>query len=191
MVTTLVEGSNDYCLDVEFRLRSKPCIGWNLGCGGTKPMFGNVPSEETRKKISAANIGQVQSQECVAKRVAHLIGVPLSEEHKAAISKKMTGREIPDTQRIAQSERFQKEPWNHGFACKHVWVRADEIYAYLQKFPTHRALKIANTLNLPKRGVESLLRKILRGWIPTSDTKWLSFKETYTKEASNAEPQPS
>lgn len=61
VVTTLHEGSNEYCLDMENRLRPKPNTGWNISCGGGAPMLGmrhaegtfdNAFPPERRKKMS-------------------------------------------------------------------------------------------------------------------------------------------
>jgi hypothetical protein len=53
VVTTLVEGSSEYCLDIEYRLRPYPNIGWNIACGGSAPMLGRKHSDATRTKIKA------------------------------------------------------------------------------------------------------------------------------------------
>jgi hypothetical protein len=61
VVTTLIEGSNEYCLDMERRLRPTPNMGWNIACGGGAPMLGlrhaegafdNAFPPERRKKQS-------------------------------------------------------------------------------------------------------------------------------------------
>ena len=89
-----------YCYDIENKLRSESKIGWNLAVGGCKPpvsksrgpdyvsplkgasrstpwMIGRAPSnkgvpssEETRAKLSAKKKGTKQTPEQIAKRVA-------------------------------------------------------------------------------------------------------------------------
>ena len=90
---------DQYCYDIEKKLRPKENIGWNINIGGTKPpiakfrgenyvsplkgksretpwMFGRVPankgkpaSEETRKKLSEIAKGKKNSSEHLAKRM--------------------------------------------------------------------------------------------------------------------------
>ena len=90
----------DYCYQVESKLRSAEQIGWNIAKGGTKPpvtkyrgddyvsplkgvpketpwMFGRTPankgksaSDEARAKMSASGKGRKQTPEQIAKRVA-------------------------------------------------------------------------------------------------------------------------
>ena len=89
-----------YCYDIESRLRSECKVGWNLAIGGYKPpvsksrgpnyvsplkdvprptpwLIGRTPSnkglsasEETRAKLSAKKKGTKQTPEQIAKRVA-------------------------------------------------------------------------------------------------------------------------
>lgn len=51
VVTTLVEGSDEYCLNLEYRLRPTPNMGWNISCGGGAPMLGISHSQETIAKM--------------------------------------------------------------------------------------------------------------------------------------------
>ena len=70
---------------------------WNLTDGGDGGL-GHIPSEETKKKISAAHMGKTFSPETRAKlSKAHKglkSGVKLSEEHKAKINPR--GRKLSD-----------------------------------------------------------------------------------------------
>ena len=96
----LVIASQDYCYELERKLRPSALIGWNLATGGHKPpttkprgpnycsplkgrtrstpwMIGRSPankgvpsSEETKAKLSAKKIGRKQTPEQIAKRVA-------------------------------------------------------------------------------------------------------------------------
>ena len=55
-------GEEDYCLEIENKLRPADKIGWNLVCGGGKPpsALGKkfIKSAETRQKISSALMGK-------------------------------------------------------------------------------------------------------------------------------------
>jgi hypothetical protein len=62
IVTTLVVGNEQYCLDLEYKLRPSEGIGWNIAVGGLAPMLGRKHSDETRKKIIATNTGRRMSE---------------------------------------------------------------------------------------------------------------------------------
>lgn len=98
--TVLVVADENYCYDLERKLRPTDNIGWNLVIGGGKPpvakfrgegyvsplkgvsrstpwMIGRTPantgvpsSDETRAKLSAKKKGSKQTPEQIAKRVA-------------------------------------------------------------------------------------------------------------------------
>jgi hypothetical protein len=98
--TVLVVADENYCYELERKLRPVDSIGWNLVVGGGKPpvskfrgedyvsplkgvsrstpwMIGRTPfnlgvpaSEETRAKLSAKKKGRKQTPEQIAKRVA-------------------------------------------------------------------------------------------------------------------------
>ena len=98
--TVLVVADEQYCYDLERKLRPTEKVGWNLVMGGGKPpvskfrgenyvsplkgasrstpwMIGRIPSnkgvpssEETRAKLSAKKKGTKQTPEQIAKRVA-------------------------------------------------------------------------------------------------------------------------
>jgi hypothetical protein len=55
VVTTLVEGSDEYCLLIENKLRPEPNLAWNLAAGGSAPMLGKKHSDETRKKMKKSD----------------------------------------------------------------------------------------------------------------------------------------
>jgi hypothetical protein len=95
----LIFAPEEYCYDLERKIRSSENIGWNLAIGGGKPpiskprgkeyvsplkgktretpwMIGNTPankgmlaSEETRAKLSAAGKGRKNTPEHLAKRM--------------------------------------------------------------------------------------------------------------------------
>lgn len=71
-------GEEDYCLEIENKLRPADKIGWNLVCGGGKPpsSLGKkfIKSEETIQKIKIALTG----------RTAWNKGKPLTDKQKAS-----------------------------------------------------------------------------------------------------------
>ena len=57
-VTPLVEASDEYCYEVEGKLRPSRSIGWNIAVGGTvSPMLGRRLSEEEKRKLSESRKG--------------------------------------------------------------------------------------------------------------------------------------
>jgi group I intron endonuclease len=78
----LIIADEAYCLAMELKLRATKQIGWNLVEGGGKPpsSLGKkfVKSEETRRKLSIANMGRKHKPETQAK-----INLNLTEGGKA------------------------------------------------------------------------------------------------------------
>lgn len=74
---------DNYCLNIEKKLRPKENIGWNITIGGGLPpsalgkKFGS-PSNETKAKMSAARIGTKQSEETKKKRSLAITGYKYS-----------------------------------------------------------------------------------------------------------------
>ena len=80
----LIGPDEQYCSEVEFKLRPLPNIGWNLQPGGS-----HSPSvlQEVKDKISNAMRGKSQSTEQVAKRVSKNRGQKRTQEQRDNISK--------------------------------------------------------------------------------------------------------
>lgn len=88
---------NDYCIDIEKKLRPEPNIGWNITCGGGLPpnFAGKKRSHEFVTRLKQ----QVQSEQTKAKRSTSMIGnkngvgATRNEEQRKAISAWMRGRQ--------------------------------------------------------------------------------------------------
>ena len=112
----IVIADNLYCLAVEFKLRAKDSIGWNIVAGGGMPpsSLGKkfIKSAETRAKLSAAKMGHRHTPEVealilpnllikgiptrfVKGQVAHNKGVPMLPHVMAAVMKANVGRIQP------------------------------------------------------------------------------------------------
>ncbi len=81
-VTTLLEASDEYCLDIEQKLRPEPNIGWNVSCGGTAPMLGKRHSPETCERLRIVH-------SCPTRRKAsseRMKAIPIWEHGSADIS---------------------------------------------------------------------------------------------------------
>jgi len=72
-------GDDNYCLNIESKLRPKDKIGWNITVGGGLPpsakgkKFGS-PSIETKAKMSAIKLGKKQTEETKQKKSLSLTG---------------------------------------------------------------------------------------------------------------------
>jgi group I intron endonuclease len=83
----VVIAEEDYCLDVETKLRPEKGIGWNIAIGGGKPPvtrwnLGKTMSDETKAKVSASRKGITSWNK----------GVPLSDETKEKLKVSLKGR---------------------------------------------------------------------------------------------------
>lgn len=58
-ILTVCEGSYDYCLDTELRLRSSPNIGWNMQQGGSGTNAGRTLTDEQKLKLSISTKAQM------------------------------------------------------------------------------------------------------------------------------------
>lgn len=74
--------------------------GYNLTSGGGQ---GTFVSDETKEKMSAANMGKTKSEEHKRKLSAANKGKPPSEETKAKLSATLKGRTLPDETKAKMS----------------------------------------------------------------------------------------
>ena len=116
-----------YCLAVEFKLRSKDKIGWNIVAGGGMPPSSRgkkfICSEETKVKLRIANAGRRHTPEMetfvtknlllsgiptrfVKGQEAHNKGVPMLPHVMAAIRKSNIGRVRTQEERDNVSKRM-------------------------------------------------------------------------------------
>lgn len=120
---------DDYCLDIEKKLRPSKNIGWNIAVGGGKPpsslgkKFGPM-SDETRAKVSASKKGFKHTPETEAKVTQNLIihgaptrfkkgqpswnkGKPMPSHVTEAVVKANTGRVHSAEERQKRSESLK------------------------------------------------------------------------------------
>jgi hypothetical protein len=118
----------DYCFDIERKLRSKENTGWNIAIGGGKPplRYGNKDrlgksswnkgvawSDEMRQKLSQAHLGQVAWNKGIkSSKDAWNKGVSWSDEVKEKISVSKKGTKLSDETRAKMSlARKGKKPF--------------------------------------------------------------------------------
>lgn len=98
--TTILVGLEDYCYEIEYRLRPSDHIGWNIVKGGGCPPSwkGIEKTAEHRANISKAKkaAGYKHSAETLAKIQAKRSNYKVTDEHKANVSKALKGRSYED-----------------------------------------------------------------------------------------------
>jgi len=94
--TILLEGYEDYCYELEAKLRPHENVGWNITRGGTKPpnTRGSKHSEETKQKIREARKYQIVTEE--HRKIMSLAhkGQNCSEETRKKMSESHKGLNI-------------------------------------------------------------------------------------------------
>ena len=182
VVDTIIEGSFDYCKDVEFKLRPTIDIGYNHGVGGVTPNLGRKLSDETKAKIGASKLGKsltFSEEHCRNLSIANT-GKVQSESAKQKIREKATGR-IKTKESIAKfSEAMSgRNLWENSAARKDLWAIAYEFKALVDEFPKISARKIALKLGYDCCNPWKLVDKIKAGWNPSEDSKYLAWLEEY------------
>lgn len=173
VVETLVQGSSEYCLDVENKLRPKVKIGWNIKIGGDFGSLGVTASEETKKKLSECRLGEKN----------HFHGKTHTDEQKAKWRISRGGKPFSEDAKAKARETKKNNPWNVSNARKEVWAGADSIYCH---FKQGMGLVLLSKLtNISKDSIKTIHKKLQAGWNPLLDTYWVAFKESYNKEQPN------
>lgn len=165
----IIVGSEEYCLGMEARLRGAKNIGWNHAIGGSKPPspLGRKVSEETKKKSSEALKKTIQGY---------------TEEQRLERYAYLKGREFSDETRKKQRDAHlgKQAGWENPKAIKTVWASADVIAEYMHRNPSHGIKKVAKAFKLSEGNIKTLLNKLVDGWEPALNEKWVEFRDSYT-----------
>lgn len=154
-IVTLLEGSKEYCLDIENKLRPNENIGWNVRVGGdNQVMFKREVSSETRRKLVEVRKTWVMSQET---------------KDRLSIERQGDG-----------NPRFGVKPWEQVSADLITWQNAHLVHEYwlASSYGTRRLTK--NFPQFSYWGIDTMIRKFRSGWNPIEDSSWLEFKESRT-----------
>jgi hypothetical protein len=92
---------NDYCLEIENKLRPHKNIGWNIEVGGGKPPA-QVNSGGFKKGMTPWNKGIPMSEESKAKVSAAKIGQPIKRNKSKSTPAWNKGLKTPDEVKIKQ-----------------------------------------------------------------------------------------
>lgn len=193
--STVLVGEEDYCYDVERKLRPTRSIGWNLAEGGSKPppKLGFEHSDESKEKISTIWKGKKRSSESVQRSAESRRGTKMPEhvrqkllaanigreQSQESIDKrvaKVTGQQRTDEQKLKMSAaRLSKNPWEIKPANIETWKLADEYYTLWQEEKS--PYKVARKLNVKHKTFAAMWRWFERGYIPLENEIWLrTFK---------------
>jgi len=196
ILDTIVVGSDDYCIDLEYKLRPERNIGWNLDVGGRVGNIGRVASEETRKKQSLAKLGKKQSPEHCAKKADARRGLKLSEEtkrkmsaskkgkafspeHRAKITAANTGKTHSKEHVAKLSEYKIAQPWCYS-KRKETWLLAEDVFNMFVE--GKRACEVSKTLDISKHTIYNLYHKVKSGWNPLKDSLFQEWLSEYTNK---------
>jgi hypothetical protein len=132
-VTIIFTGTRDECLKFEKDTRPKAGIGWNRCAGG---MHGTIHSEESRRKIAAANLGKGRTR-----------GHKLSDEHKAAISAAKIGRKHTAQARDNMRKAQAGAGLGRKLSAEHVLSISNGLKGRIVSAETRAKIAIANVGN--------------------------------------------
>jgi hypothetical protein len=182
VVTTLVEGSPEYCLEIEHHLRPSPNIGWNIAAGGDRGMLGRKHSEETIEKIKKSLRGRPVSDEFRAKLSLAGKGRKKTAEHAAKIGDALRGQKRTEEQCNRIRAALNANPWLLPRAVPANWARADEIAMMIAEGVRHKDILELCGLHRRSSALKHIFSRLKSGWIPQEDPAWLQFKEQYLTE---------
>lgn len=155
-VTTLVEGSEEYCLMIEEKLRPHDSIGWNQMRGGSKPPLRRGQSEETRRKLSIAHTGRVHSEE--------------RRQNNREAQKKL---------------RQNMHPWEFARVDTSVWLLAETLFSEFLSQEPFGNTAVARRHEKTVDSVMKVVSKIKSGWVPSGDISYQEWKAAQEQKENN------
>ena len=195
--SVVLVAEEDYCYEVELKLRPMKRIGWNLSEGGNKPpsKLGFKHSEESKEKISRIWKDKKRTPESVAKSVESRVGFKHSEESKEKMRVASTGkpqsaetvekrvahlrgRSYSDEHKNKISEaRLSKNPWEIKPAKIETWEKADVYYE--EWLDEKSPFKVERRLGLKPKNLVAMFKWFERGYVPLENEIWLQTFKMY------------
>lgn len=182
IVENIIISTEEYCYDLEFKLRPKNNIGWNMAAGGQRPM--RLPEsydEEWRRKLSEINLGKVHSEDTKKK----LSEISLYHHSRPEYRKRLM--EISNSKRVSKypTARFWKRFKKSALKAQAVVKIADLVFDTYWSDEYLTAKDIAESLGFfdgqHRAQVIKLSRYFRAGWNPLEDEDWV--KEHKTEES--------
>lgn len=174
IVTTLLEGSDEYCLDIENKLRPTVKIGWNIKVGGDFGSIGVTASDETKRKLSECRTGEKN----------HFFGKTHSDEQKASWKCSRGGKPFSEGAMRKSALKKSAFPWNVAQAKKDVWVVAHKIQNNMAEGLSGKAL--ASSVGFSVDNIKTVVKKLNAGWSPLDDIGWQELQLSYQKECNES-----
>jgi len=174
---TIVQADYEYCLELEYKLRPTPSIGYNVSIGGTEINRGRVFSAESRAKMSKSQKGRVASEETkIRMSVASLArNYKHSEETLKLMSNLAKKRDNSiNISKASEANRLIK-PWNKPNASIEVWKIADKVFNRITQDNTIGSRKLAKEFDTTYSKLAVIYKNIKAGWNPLEDEDWLVF----------------
>lgn len=181
-VKTLMIGTDEYCYQMEFKLRPEANIGWNMAPGGQRPLrnpesFG----DEWKDKLRQCNLGKIHTEDTKAK----LSEISLYHHSRPEYRKRLL--DISNSKKVSEvpKERFWEYSLTHPSMAGEINVIADKVYEKYWENQYLTAKDIANSLGFEEYGYQLQIVKLSRffraGWNPEEDVSWVNdykFKES-------------
>lgn len=175
-ISVVLEGSEEYCLMIEEKLRPVKNTGWNHNVGGFKP-----PSPK----------GRLHSKESVEKRLASRRRTLASEtpEEREIRCEKYRGRKFSNESKEKMSQTAKARlPWKSSKANLNLWADSEWLYAIYSSFKTCGICKLSTACKkYTKVNLECIVERFQNNWNPSEDEAYLSWLSEYnkTKETEN------
>lgn len=181
IVKTLVSADEDYCYELESKLRPHRRTGWNIVVGGGKSPLSGIPTEEhpcygkpcsasTKAKISEANKGAKNGMSKCVGELNHFFGKKHSEDTLA----KMRTKKISEEQKQANREKMLAyRDWERPTAVFTTWINAQDYYEdYLNGISPHINAK---TRGIGETRLITIYKRFKSGWKPSQDPAYMAW----------------
>lgn len=171
VVKTLLIADDEYCLDIERKLRPHERIGWNVVAGGGKPPKHVQHTEEAKAKISASLKASQAWRNATRQASAARRGYLHSEAAKSKMKEKAQGR----------------LPWETSRADKAVWAMAGDIFQYWKDNKHLGPTALGKWAGCEKPNALKVMHSKFKNksWNPLKDPEWLQWSKTLNFKESN------
>lgn len=162
IVTAILEGNTEYCLDVESKLRNQERIGWNIVKGGGIPPVHKNHTEESKRKIGEG-----------ARRTAGSPGRVTYAESRRGVLREDS---VKAKMKLAAQGRLS---WETSRANKDVWLQAVNIFEH-HNLTGYGSINLEKFLGYSKGTLTAMVKKFKKqNWNPNNDPEWMLWVQNY------------